>query len=160
MFSKMNHPLIQLSLWRFNEFWRRPEALFWTYGFPLIMLLGLGFAFRDAKALPLHIEVLGPQSAAITAKLEQAKEDLIVDRFNDNHWQKRLQSGRVNAVIETTSDLNVFSLWAEENRAESRTARWIIESVLRTPSADDPVHVKVQTLNSPGSRYIDFLVPE
>ncbi|MFM1872547.1 MAG: hypothetical protein RL398_1969, partial [Planctomycetota bacterium] len=30
---------------QFREFWRTPEAVFWTYGFPLVMALALGFAF-------------------------------------------------------------------------------------------------------------------
>ncbi len=159
MFSDSKSPLIQLSLWRFREFWRRPEALFWTYGFPLIMLLGLGFAFRDAKALPLHVEVRGSNATEIIQKLEAAKTDLVVAEYDDDHWQKRLQSGRVNAVIESAGSLDSFVIWAEENRAESRTARWIVESTLRSKDASTQTQVEVKSLDVPGSRYIDFLVP-
>ena len=39
-------PLSQLILARLREFYRRPEAIFWVYGFPLLMVVALGTAFR------------------------------------------------------------------------------------------------------------------
>ena len=36
-----NHPLWQLTLVRFREFLREPEALFWVFGFPLLLAAGL-----------------------------------------------------------------------------------------------------------------------
>lgn len=40
-------PLRELTLARIHSFVREPEALFWTFGFPIIMALGLGIAFRE-----------------------------------------------------------------------------------------------------------------
>ena len=36
-------PLPQLILSRVREFYREPEALFWVYGFPILMIVVLGF---------------------------------------------------------------------------------------------------------------------
>ncbi len=41
------HPLVQLTLARYREFYREPEAMFWTFVFPLLMAAGLGLAFRS-----------------------------------------------------------------------------------------------------------------
>ena len=30
-----------------NEFYREPAAVFWVYGFPLLIAVALGIAFRD-----------------------------------------------------------------------------------------------------------------
>jgi len=38
-------PLRELTLLRIRQFLREPEALFWTFGFPIIMAVGLGLAF-------------------------------------------------------------------------------------------------------------------
>ncbi|HET9013877.1 MAG TPA: hypothetical protein VFN38_18760, partial [Gemmatimonadaceae bacterium] len=38
--------LVQLTLVRFKEFLREPEAVFWTFAFPVILAFGLGIAFR------------------------------------------------------------------------------------------------------------------
>ena len=40
-------PLGQLVLARIREFYREPEAIFWVYGFPILIAVALGFAFRN-----------------------------------------------------------------------------------------------------------------
>ena len=42
-----DHPLGQLTLARFREFYREPEALFWVFGFPVVLAAALGLAFRN-----------------------------------------------------------------------------------------------------------------
>ena len=32
---------------RLRELWREPEVIFWVFGFPILLALGLGIAFRD-----------------------------------------------------------------------------------------------------------------
>ena len=54
-----NHPLWQLTLVRFREFLREPEALFWVFGFPLLLAAGLGLAFRNAPAEEVSIGFVG-----------------------------------------------------------------------------------------------------
>ena len=38
--------LWQLSLWRFREFAREPEAMFWVFAFPILLAFALGLAFK------------------------------------------------------------------------------------------------------------------
>ncbi len=38
---------LSLVLARLREFIREPEAVFWVYGFPILMTVGLGIAFRN-----------------------------------------------------------------------------------------------------------------
>ena len=40
-------PLIALSTTRIKEFFREPGAVFWTFGFPLLITVALGVAFRN-----------------------------------------------------------------------------------------------------------------
>ena len=42
----------QLVLARLREFFREPEAVFWVYGFPLILAVVLGIAFSGGKPEP------------------------------------------------------------------------------------------------------------
>ena len=39
--------MAQLTLVRFREFLREPEAVFWTFVFPVLLAVGLGIAFRN-----------------------------------------------------------------------------------------------------------------
>src|SRR5271157_4701478 len=61
--SVMDHPLAQLTLVRFREFVREPEALFWVFVFPVLLAAGLGIAFRNRPADVLKIATVTPELA-------------------------------------------------------------------------------------------------
>ena len=61
--SLADHPLVQLTLVRFLEFIREPEALFWVFVFPILLAAGLGIAFRNRPADILRIAALTPELA-------------------------------------------------------------------------------------------------
>src|SRR5215469_11311109 len=56
-----DHPLVQLTLVRFREFLREPEALFWVFAFPLLLAAGLGVAFRNRPADVLKVVTVTPE---------------------------------------------------------------------------------------------------
>ena len=56
--SWRDRSLAQLTLVRFREFLREPEAVFWTFAFPIILALGLGIAFRNKPADVIAIGVV------------------------------------------------------------------------------------------------------
>ncbi len=58
-----DHPLVQLTLVRFLEFVREPEALFWVFIFPILLAAGLGLAFRNRPPEVLKIATITPQLA-------------------------------------------------------------------------------------------------
>src|SRR5579863_5598613 len=71
--SLADHPLVQLTLVRFLEFIREPEALFWVFVFPVLLAAGLGIAFRNRPADVLRI-------AAVTPELAQSlRSDKLLD---------------------------------------------------------------------------------
>ena len=59
--------LWQLIAVRFREYMREPEALFWSFGFPSLLAIGLGIAFRSKPADLVHVAVVsnGPRSAPL-----------------------------------------------------------------------------------------------
>ena len=64
------YPLWQLITTRIRQFFREPEAIFWTYGFPLLMIVGLGIAFRNKVEPPVAFVVVeGTASAQVTEAL-------------------------------------------------------------------------------------------
>jgi hypothetical protein len=55
--------LIELTISRVKEFVRETEALFWVFGFPLLLTLALGFAFREKPPDRIPIGVAaGPKA--------------------------------------------------------------------------------------------------
>src|SRR5262245_52955423 len=57
------HPLISLTLARMREFWRQPTAIFWVFGFPVLLAFVLGIAFRES----------GPQKIKVAVENDTAK---------------------------------------------------------------------------------------
>ena len=64
-----SHPLVELTVARFREFLREPEAVFWVFAFPVIMTCALGIAFRSRGAEPV---IVGVVEQAGAAELRQA----------------------------------------------------------------------------------------
>jgi ABC-2 type transport system permease protein len=159
MKSWTNHPLVQLCLARLYEFWRRPEALFWTYGFPLIMLLVLGLAFRSNEPVPAIVEVTGQNAESVIAELGGNTPGIMLQASKDGKWQRRLQSGKVAAVLSVDSAENRYEVWHEPTRVESVAAKLAIELAIAKRDAPASSSVVARRLEESGTRYIDFLVP-
>src|SRR5215475_6340996 len=64
-------PLGQMIACRMREFIREPEALVWTYGFPILMTVALGIAFRNQPVTKVVVDVIdNSQADATKAALE------------------------------------------------------------------------------------------
>src|SRR5690348_4536898 len=64
----LTHPLAQLTLVRMREFFREPEALFWSLLFPILLAGGLGIAFRNRPPDVLKIATEDPALAEALRK--------------------------------------------------------------------------------------------
>ena len=150
-----NHPLFQLTLVRFREFLREPEALFWVFGFPLVLAAGLGLAFRNTPAEVLTVGVVGSDVAAF----EHAPA-LTVDPFPTvEDGLRALREGRVALLVERAANGAVVYHYDDTN-PEGRDARMRVdEAVQESAGRTDPVAAQDEFMREPGSRYIDFLVP-
>src|ERR1700750_2289702 len=63
--TPIRHPIVELTIVRTKEFLRETEAIFWVFGFPLLLALALGFAFRSKPPDRIPIGVIdGPNAAA------------------------------------------------------------------------------------------------
>ena len=62
--------MFQLALARMREFYREPEAVFWVFGFPIVLAFALGLAFRNTGPAKLQVGVTaGPGDRALVAVL-------------------------------------------------------------------------------------------
>src|SRR5271165_347187 len=57
---------------RLRELWREPEVIFWVFGFPILLALGLGIAFRDKPAEVIRVAIVsGPESQTALALVQR-----------------------------------------------------------------------------------------
>jgi ABC-type multidrug transport system permease subunit len=150
-----SHPLAQLTLVRFIEFLREPEALFWVFIFPILLAAGLGIAFRNRPAEVLRITAVTPQLAQA---LRQEKL-LDVAEMPAAAAEEALRNGKVALLAAPAPGGGVVYRYDDTN-PEGRAARMLADrAIQRAAGRVDPVAATDRFLREPGSRYIDFLIP-
>ncbi|MBM4070406.1 MAG: ABC transporter permease [Planctomycetes bacterium] len=151
----------ELVLARFREFYREPEALFWVYGFPLILAISLSYAFSGRKEEPPSMDVQGSSSdSRVQAIAKALKADGIpVEIHDEENCRRRLKSGKTPLVLVPAGG-GAIEFHFDQAQVESILARrWAGETLLRAaPDAAKVTHRDV-LVQEPGSRYIDFLFP-
>jgi ABC-2 type transport system permease protein len=153
--SLADHPLVQLTLVRFREFVREPEAIFWVFIFPILLAAGLGIAFRNRPADVLQI-------AVVTPELEQSlrREKLLeVHPLELPAAEEELRSGKVALLAEPGPNGSVVFRYDDTN-PEGRAARLLADRAIQMAAGRiDLVSASDELVREPGSRYIDFLIP-
>jgi ABC-type multidrug transport system permease subunit len=156
---KTYHPLKELMLCRMRSFIREPDAVFWTYVFPLVMIVGLGIAFRNKPAERVRVDVVGAEraEAAVTA-LRAGGETFDAEVRGLEESKERLRRGRTDLVV--LADEAGYTYRFDPARPESVLARAKAEAALESAAGRHNVTVaRDEPVTEPGSRYIDFLVP-
>lgn len=153
--SLADHPLAQLTLVRFREFSREPEAIFWVFLFPLLLAAGLGIAFRNRPPEVLQVGAVTPE---IARALEKEK-GLAVLSLDPQAAAEALRTGKIALLAEPGPGGTVIYRYDDTN-PEGRTARFLAnDAIERAAGRSDRVSASDQLVREPGSRYIDFLVP-
>ena len=158
----MNHPLLQLFIARFREFIRTPEAVFWSYVFPLVMMLSLGLAFRSDSVEPVSVCVEAGAAGDSVVQTLQANSRFSVFRGSPEQCRQMLRSGKAELVltVEGTAAEPLFHYQLDQTRPGSVGARDAVNDALqRAAGRMDPVGTRDSAVTEAGSRYIDFLVP-
>lgn len=155
--SRVRHPLFELTLARVRELIREPEAVFWVFLFPVLMVGVLGIAFRSRPPEPLPVAVVeGPQARARLAALV-AEPDLAPRQMDAEAARQALRRGRVVLVIEAGEPATYAY---DPTQPESRAARLAVDAALqRAAGRVEAFTAGRRELTEPGTRYVDFLVP-
>jgi ABC-type multidrug transport system permease subunit len=149
--------MFQLALARMREFSREPEAVFWVFGFPIVLAFALGLAFRNTGPGELQVGVAaGPGDQAFAATLDSSPR-LGATVLDTATARLRLRTGRI-ALLVLPGDPVVYRY--DSTRTDSRLARLEVDEVVqRARGRSDPAVVRDDRVAAPGSRYIDFLIP-
>src|SRR5436309_665197 len=151
------HPLKELLLARLREFVREPAAVFWVYGFPVLLAVGLGIAFRNRPAEQVFVDVQEHDDAARVVQALRKRPSFVVSMHPAGECRERLRLGKSSIVV-LPGDSYTFLF--DPTRPESILARKEVDDVLqREAGRQDPVSTRDEPVEEPGARYIDFLVP-
>jgi len=152
-------PLLQLMICNTRRFFREPEAIFWSYGFPLLMIIGLGIAFDSSREGPVSVFVVeAPDTSDVVGALHGRKE-FEVETGNLQQALDYLKWNRVQVAVVMDKTRSLHYHWDPSN-PESRQARDAVDRALQEAAGRvDPYPARDEPVTVPGSRYVDFLVP-
>jgi ABC-2 type transport system permease protein len=154
-----DHQLVQLTLVRYREFYREPEAIFWVFIFPVLLTAGLGIAFRNQAPERVPVALVARHAAddRLGEALGQA-DGLRLRIVDDTTAAKALRAGDV-AIVVVPSDTGVEYRY-DPARPDAREARLRVDqSVQRAAGRLDPVAIREREVHEAGARYVDFVVP-
>jgi ABC-2 type transport system permease protein len=158
--QRVSSPLVELTTARIKEFLREPEAVFWVFAFPVLMALALGVAFRTTKPAEVNAGVLTQEGSAPADALAKTLTDaggIRVRVLSPPEAEVALRNGVV-AVLVVPGTPPTYRF--DPNRPESHLARLTVDTALqRAAGRRDVWEAKDQQVVTPGSRYIDWLLP-
>jgi ABC-2 type transport system permease protein len=163
--------IVQLTLVRFREFLREPEALFWVFIFPVLLTAGLGLAFRNRPPDKIAVALVATGTyndqsiqtrvAAMNLISERSKEaDGVAARaMTLDSAMHALAQNKIAIVAILDSGRQVTYRYDPTNE-EARRGRLVLNDLLEHDyGRADRLTTKDDYITAPGSRYVDFLVP-
>ena len=158
---KFSHPILAITTARLREFVRRPEAVFWVYFFPVLMVVVLGVAFRNKPVEVFQVDIVaGPKSDLIFEYLE-SDEQLQPTIVSREEALDRLRLSKTTLMITAIDgQVNNIEYQYDPVRPGSVASRNIVDRELQTAQGrQDKIESNDVTFSEPGNSYVDFLVP-
>jgi hypothetical protein len=150
-------PLVELTLARVREFLREPEALFWTFVFPILISLALALAFPSAGGRQVIVGLVPGPAAEAQRQTLAAVEGIVVREVAPGAEQRALREGDVHLIVRSTEPPTYRF---DPAREESRVARLVVDDALkRAAGRVDPWQAADEPVSIAGSRYIDWFIP-
>jgi ABC-2 type transport system permease protein len=152
---------LQIFLTRLREFYREPEVIFWVYGFPLLLAVGLGIAFSNRQPEPAIIDIQRTDDVARDEELAKELKDagLVIEIHDKDECERRRMTGRTSLFIVPTE--KGYDYVYDETQPESRTAYFQVDDAIVRWRARSAVNwdIEKKSKAEPGNRYIDFVLP-
>jgi ABC-2 type transport system permease protein len=154
-----HRPFLQLVLTHLRGYLREPEAIFWTYGFPLIMVIGLGLAFNDSTEVRTRFTVTPEAAVHPFVQALQTDPAFEVEVQSIDEAQARLRRNE-SPLLVSVDPAGRFEYTFDPTNPEGSQARSRVDDALqRAGGRQDAFEAIPRKTDAPGSRYVDFLVP-
>lgn len=155
-------PLVQLTLARLREFLREPGALFWVFGFPILMVVALGLAFRNGPPPLPHVGLVEPLPSWVSDSLPTGQ--FALERLTAADVERCLAKTRCDLVVlpknsNATAPADL-SLHFDPQRPEANVAKLAVERAFtRNRHPEATLALDEAPVAARGRRYVDFLLP-
>jgi ABC-type multidrug transport system permease subunit len=163
-----NSSLSELYFSRLREFYRQPARIFWVYGFPTVLAIGLGLAFKSRPPEAIQVDLVQNAASGPVEKVlrdydarahRESAPGLLLRVESSERALHRLNTGKTPLVV-IPAVSGPLAYRYDATRPEARAAKAAIDAVIQQGfGRKDVVATQEHTEQEPGSRYIDFLIP-
>ena len=128
--TETHSALVEMTLSRMKEFYREPGAVFWAFGFPVLLAVALGIAFRNRPpdATRVAIAAVG-ESAWLEEALKQGGVQ-VVTVGAEPVANLALSEGKVDLVVRPLDRQSVTYRFDPANAA-GNLARHVVDASLQ-----------------------------
>lgn len=176
----MNSALINLMNAQFRQYIREPEILFWSFGFPLLLVWLLGVSFSSQDIPEREIGIVLPADISQQQAIKQWGDQLIAQQHiisgivnKDEIKRERLVKVRYKVTYYPDHDAVVrglkrgdIQMFIEQDKAGKRVhyldpqnSDALLTYYLLNQQGEAQAEKNLFILETPGLRYVDFLVP-
>jgi len=134
--------------------------MFWVFGFPLVLTVVLGLAFREKPANISHVAIVGSNAERFANAIRSSPVGSGAQTAVCSYDEARagFRAGNYDLVLEIQG-ANVQYLY-DASRPESVIALGSIDNTLQAAfGRQNALITSTVAVTEPGSRYIDFLIP-
>jgi len=146
-----------LYLARLRDFVREPGVLFWVFGFPVLLAVALGLAFREKGPERIPVLVVAGAATDPLAAAVGASSLLEVRRVPEAGAADALRRGEGLVIVRPGTPP---VLAHDPSRPGAAVAVALVIDALEVAAGRrDTVAPRLERADAPGRRYIDFLAP-
>ncbi|MDR2474079.1 MAG: ABC transporter permease [Tannerella sp.] len=176
LYNKLKiNQLYRLTITHFLETVREPEVLFWGMVFPVLISIGLGFAFTQQTETKFRImtvesavldsffnanNLIANDKGMTVQRLEDPVLGATVFTFLRADWRQSiiaLKRGEADIIV--SDSMGVIRYYFDPLNAQAQLAYGKMSAFLETGTASYSQKSEVSPLTLKGVRYIDFLIP-
>jgi ABC-2 type transport system permease protein len=157
-------PLWELTKARLREFAREKGTIFWVFGFPLLMAIALGLAFRSAPPERPRVALVSSPGLASSSMQARSAHALLesprvqAESMSREQALQELARAKVDLVVDWDGERPIYRFDPLQQR--SALARSLAaDEQERALGREDRLSILEVPVSERGARYIDFLLP-
>jgi ABC-type multidrug transport system permease subunit len=180
MIAIKNKQIYQLTVAQFLETIREPEVLFWGMIFPVLISIGLGFAFMQTSGSKFQVIMVEENPTELDSLLHiyaqphsekgkevytwKIKDETLGDtefNFIRSDWKSAIISlKRGEAEVIIIDSLGKACFHFDPQNSQAQLVYMKLSALLKSPVSNADVRqVPIKPMTLKGVRYIDFLIP-
>ncbi len=158
--------LWQLTKGRWREFRREPSAFFFVIFMPVLWMMILGLAFHDQKpetyqvffASPLVEGGEGAFVKKVRSSLQESPQVKLWEETEPISVDQILRDKKTHLVVSVLGK-EVRYHYDHKQPLSKEAHKYVDERIQQSFGRQNPVLTRSSLVQTPGSRYIDFLIP-